>query len=121
MGFLRWGILAGNSLLSFVLGKNCLGGLSGWASWLAIPCFPLSRRKNWLGGLTWLEIAGILPQQDLPGWTFASGNYSLVSRCLVASSFGLRWRFLGACSAPALSWNSLFGFLGILMASLFLQ
>ena len=55
------GILAGNSFLSFVLGKNCLGGL------------------------TWRESAGIfLPQQDLPGWSFVSGN-SFVSRCLVAS------------------------------------
>ena len=84
MGFLGWGILAGNSLLSFVLGKN------------------------WLGGLTWLEIAGIfLPQQDLPGWSFVSGN-SLVSRCLVASYLGgVSWVEV-PCSAPAPSWNSLF-------------
>ena len=55
-GVSGWGILAGNSFLFFVLGKNCLGGL------------------------TWLEIAGIfLPQQDLHGWSFVSGN-SLVSR-----------------------------------------
>ena len=60
-GVSGWGILAGNSFLFFVLGKNCLGGL------------------------TWLEIAGIfLPQQDFPGWSFVSGN-SLVSRCLVAN------------------------------------
>ena len=60
-----WDVLAGNSLLSFLLGKNCLGGL------------------------TWLEIVGIfLPQQDLPGWSFVTGN-SLVSHCLVASYFGL--------------------------------
>ena len=60
-GVSGWGILAGNSFLFFVLGKNCLGGL------------------------TWLEIAGtFLPQQDFPGWSFVSGN-SLVSRCLVAS------------------------------------
>ena len=85
MGFLGWGILAGNSLLSFALGKNCLGGL------------------------TWLEIAGIfLPQQDLPGWSFVSGN-SLVSRCLVASYLGgVSWVEV-PCSAPAPSWNSLFG------------
>ena len=96
MEFLGWGILAGNSLLSFVLGKNCLGGL------------------------TWLEIAGIfLPQQDLPGWNFVSGN-SLVSRsgCKL-----LRWSFLGGsslqCSCSFLEfpfWN-----LRDLLASRFLQ
>ena len=81
----------------------------GGVSWLAIPCFPLSRGKFWLGGLTWLEIAGIfLPQQDLPGWSFVSGN-SLVSRCLVASQLGgVSWVEV-PCSAPAPSWNSLFG------------
>ena len=85
MVFLEWGILAGNSLLSFVSGKN------------------------WLGELTWLESAGIfLPQQDLPGWSFVSGN-SLVSRCLVASYLGgVSWVEV-PCSAPAPSWNSLFG------------
>ena len=84
MEFLGWGILAGNSLLSFVLGKNCLGGL------------------------TWLESAGIfLPQQDFPGWSFVSGN-SLVSRCVVASYLGgVSWVEV-PCSAPAPSWNSLF-------------
>ena len=83
--FLEWGILAGNSLLSFVLGKNRLRGL------------------------TWLEIAGIfLPQQDLPGWSFVRGN-SLVSRCLAASYLGgVSWAEV-PCSAPAPSWNSLFG------------
>ena len=85
MEFLGWGILAGNSLLSLVLGKNCLGGLS------------------------WLESAGIfLPQQDFPGWSFVSGN-SLVSRCVVASYLGgVSWVEV-PCSAPAPSWNSLFG------------
>ena len=84
-GVSGWGILAGNSFLFFVLGKNCLGGL------------------------TWLEIAGIfLPQQDLPAWSFVSGN-SLVSRCLVASYLGgVSWVQV-PCSAPAPSWNSLFG------------
>ena len=84
-GVSGWGILAGNSLLSFVLGKNCLGGL------------------------TWLESAGVfLPQQDLPGWSFVSGN-SLVSRCVVASYLGgVSWVEV-PCSAPAPSWNSLFG------------
>ena len=83
-GVSGWGILAGNSFLFFVLGKNCLGGL------------------------TWLESAGIfLPQQDLPGWSFVSGN-SLVSRCLVASYLGgVSWVEV-PCSAPAPSWNSLF-------------
>ena len=77
--------LAGNSLLSFVLGKNRLRGL------------------------TWLEIAGIfLPQQDLPGWSFVRGN-SLVSHCLAASYLGgVSWAEV-PCSAPAPSWNSLFG------------
>ena len=85
VGFFGWGMLAGNSLLSFVLGKNCLGGLS------------------------WLESAGIfLPQQDFPGWSFVSGN-SLVSRCLVASYLGgVSWVEV-PCSAPAPSWNSFFG------------
>ena len=80
---------AGNSLLSFVLGKNCLGGL------------------------TWLESAGIfLPQQDFPGWSFVSGN-SLVSRCLVASYLGgVSWVEV-PCSAPAPSWTSLVGIEGI--------
>ena len=84
MELLEWGILAGNSLLSYVSGINCLGGL------------------------TWLEIAGIfLPQQDFPGWSFVSGN-SLVSRCLVASYLGgVSWVEV-PCSAPAPSWNSLF-------------
>ena len=64
--------------------------------------------KNCLGGLTWLESAGIfLPQQDFPGWGFVSGN-SLVSRCLVASYLGgVSWVEV-PCSAPAASWNSLF-------------
>ena len=80
-----WSFVGGNSLLSFVLGKNCLGGL------------------------TWLEIAGIfLPQQDLPGQSFVGGN-SLVSRCLVASYLGGVSRVEVPCSAPAPSWNSLFG------------
>ena len=84
-GVSGWGILAGNSFLFFVLGKNCLGGLS------------------------WLESAGIfLPQQDFPGWSFVNGN-SLVSRCLVASYLGgVSWVEV-PCSAPAPSWNSLFG------------
>ena len=66
-----WSFVGGNSLLSFVLVKNCLGGL------------------------TWRESAGIfLPQQD---------------RCLVASSLGgVSWVEV-PCSAPAPSWNSLFG------------
>ena len=83
-GVSGWGILAGNSFLFFVLGKNCLGGL------------------------TWLESAGIfLPQQDFPGWSFVSGN-SLVSRCVVASYLGgVSWVEV-PCSAPAPSWNSLF-------------
>ena len=74
----------------------------GGVSWLAIPCFPLSWGKNCLGGLTWRESAGIfLPQQDLPGWSFVSGN-SLVSRCLVASYLGgVSWVEV-PCSAPAL-------------------
>ena len=65
--------------------------------------------KNCLGGLTWLEIAGtFLPQQDFPGWSFVRGN-SLVSRCLVASYLGgVSWVEV-PCSAPAPSWNSLFG------------
>ena len=86
-------------MLSFVLGKNCLGGL------------------------TWLEIVGIfLPQQDLPGWSFVTGN-SLVSHCLVASYFGLKWSFLGGsslqCSCSFLNfpfWN-----LQDLLICLFLQ
>ena len=88
MEFLGWGILAGNSLLSLVLGKNCLGGL------------------------TWRESAGIfLPQQDLPGQSLVSGN-SLVSRCLVASYLGgVSWVEV-PCSAPAPSWNSLLEFQG---------
>ena len=96
-GVSGWGILAGNSFLFFVLGKNCLGGL------------------------TWLEIAGIfLPQQDLPGWSFVSGN-SLVPRCLVASYLGgVSWVEV-PCSAPAPSWNSFFWNLRDLLASLFLQ
>ena len=96
-GVSGWGILAGNSLLSFVLGKNCLGGL------------------------TWLEIAGIfLPQQDLPGWGFVSGN-SLVSCCLAASYLGgVSWVEV-PCSAPAPSWNSLYWNLRDLLASLCLQ
>ena len=83
------GILAGNSFLSFVLGKNCLGGLA------------------------WLEIAGIfLPQQGFPGWSFVSGT-SLVSRCVFASYLGgVSWVEV-PCSAPGRSWNSLFGISGI--------
>ena len=79
----------------------------GGVSWLAILSFVSG--INCLGGLTWLEIAGIfLPQQDLPGWSFVSGN-SLVSRCLVASYLGgVSWVEV-PCSAPAPSWNSLFG------------
>ena len=89
-----WSFVGGNFLLSFVLVKNSLGGL------------------------TWRESAGIfLPQQDLPGQSFASGN-SLVSRCLVASSLGgVSW----VGSAPAPSWNSLFGKKRDLLASLCLQ
>ena len=97
-GVSGWGILAGNSFLFFVLGKNCLGGL------------------------TWLEIAGIfLPQQDLPGWSFVSGNF-LVSFPLSGCKL-IRWSFLGKsslqCSCSFLEfpfWN-----LRDLLACLFLQ
>ena len=92
VGFFGWGILAGNSLLSFVLGKNCLGGL------------------------TWLEIAGIfLPQQDFPGWSFVNGN-SLVSRCLVASYLVEfpGWKFLAVLllllGIPFLEFKGIAGF-----------
>ena len=81
-------------LASLFLQRNFLGGVFlGGVSWLA---------------LAWLESAGIfLPQQDLPGWSFVSGN-SLVSRCLVASYLGgVSWVEV-PCSAPAPSWNSLF-------------
>ena len=86
-------------LACLFLQRNFLGGVFlGGVSWLAIPCFPFLG-KNCLGGLTWLESAGFfLPQQDLPGWGFVSGN-SLVSRCVVVEV---------PCSAPAPSWNSLF-------------
>ena len=96
MEFLGWGILAGNSLLSFVLGKNCLGGL------------------------TWRESAGILlPQQDLPGQSFVWKFLSFpLSGCKL-----LRWSFLGGsslqCSCSFLEfpfWN-----LRDLLASLCLQ
>ena len=98
MELLEWGILAGNSLLSYVSGINCLGGL------------------------TWLEIAGIfLPQQDFPGWSFVSGN-SLVSFPLCGCKL-IRWSFLGGsslqCSCSFLEflyWN-----LRDLLACLFLQ
>ena len=52
-----------------------------------------------------------------------SGN-SLVSRCVVASYLGVSWVEV-PCSAPAPSWNSLFGIpfwnLRDLLACLFLQ
>ena len=83
----------------------------GHPGWQFFPF--LCRGENCLGGLTWLEIAGMfLPQQDLPGWSFVSGN-SLVSRCVVASYFGgVSWVEV-PCSALAPSWNSLFGISGI--------
>ena len=91
-------------------------------SWLAILSFSLCGGKICLGGLTWLEIAGIfLPQQDLPGWSFVSGN-SLVSFPLSGCKL-IRWSFLGKsslqCSCSFLEfpfWN-----LRGLPACLFLQ
>ena len=97
MEFLGWGILAGNSLLSFVLGKNCLGGL------------------------TWLESAGIfLPQRGLSWVEFCAWKFLSfpLSGCKL-----LRWSFLGGsslqCSCSFLEfpfWN-----LRDLLASIFLQ
>ena len=118
---LRWSFLGGSSLqcscsflespcwnlrdllASLFLQENFLGGVSGWGI-LACNFFLF-----FVLGKNWLEIAGIfLPQQDFPGWSFVSGN-SLVSRCVVASYLGgVSWVEV-PCSAPAPSWNSLFG------------
>ena len=77
MEFLGWGILAGNSLLSFVLGKNSLGGLT----WLeSAGSLSSSAGLTWVEFCEWKFLSFPLPGCKLLRWSFLGGS-SLQCSC----------------------------------------
>ena len=107
---------------------NSIGGISRVV--VEVACFPLSAEKNggifWVGHPGWQFFAFLCLGEKLPRWTeLARKCWNLSSSARLTCvefcewkflSFPLsgckliRWSFLEVpCSAPAPSWNSLFG------------
>ena len=107
---LRWSFLGGSSLqcscsflefpfwnlrvllASLFLQRNFLGGVSGWGILAGNSFLFLCWGKNCLGGITWLEIAGVfLHRPDSPGWSFVGGNSLLSCRWSAGYLGGVSW------------------------------